>query len=169
MFFAADGYGHEPLELSGSGGPRQEIRNLQASLARLVHFAHRPEVDPGPSTGQLNERTMISIGGSLDLLKQRLPHWVIDPLERAMMLGVSSSEAKNVVGRYVTELRYAADQASDFYARLPGPSSFPQPPSFTSLRGFFDQGWYTDPPKLAIIGGLILLGIWAYSHFTSKR
>lgn len=164
MFFAGGTNSFAPLELSGIGG-RPEVARLQASLRRLAHLAQRPSADPGPESGVLGEKTMISVGGTMDLLTQQLPHWVVEHLHNAMMLGASSTEAKNVVGRYVTELRVAADQASQYFAHVPGPSDFPQPPHLSvSLGGFFDPGWYTDLPKLMLVSGVILLGIWFIAH-----
>lgn len=166
MFFSADADGMHPLELSGVGA-RQEVKNLQASLARLAHFTRRPMADPGPANGVIGEKTMISIGGVMDILQQRLPPWVIDHLHKTMMLGASSTEAKNTVGRYVTELRVAADQASDYFAHIPNPGDFQQPPMFHASLGFtsfFTPGWFRDPARLAIIGGIVLIGIWIYAR-----
>lgn len=169
MFFAASENGFSPLESLSVGG-RAEVARLQQSLKRLTHLTQRPQADPGPSTGVIGERTMISVGGVLDVLQERLPNWVVDPLMQAMMLGASSTEAKNTVGRYVTELRVASDQAAEYFATLPGPESFPQPPTFNvSLRGFFDPGWYTDIPRLAILGGVILFGLWLFSWTKGRK
>src|SRR5271163_2891649 len=104
MFFTTDAAGQSsPLELSGVGA-REEIKQLQKSLAKLAKTARRPQADPGPANGLIGESTMVSIGGLLDQLVSRLPAWVSQPLTTSMQLGVSSTEAKNTVGRYVTEI-----------------------------------------------------------------
>ncbi len=169
MFFAAHADGsYSPLELSGVSGST-EVKSLQASLTRLANVLRRPEALPGPTNGTIGERTMISIAGLLDKISPNLPMWVVHPLQSSMTLGVSSTEAKNTVGRYVTEIRYAADQASNLWGQLPDPPHFD--PDSNSLSGpiadFFAPGWYTMPSRLMILGGVVLLGffgVWLWRH-----
>jgi hypothetical protein len=160
MFFAAHANGsYSPLELSGVGSSL-EIKSLQQSLARLAKAVARPNALPGPTNGVLGEQTMISIAGLLDKFSSHLPMWVVHPVASALTLGVSSTEAKNTIGRYVTEIRYAVDKAT---AHIGG--QLPQLPQFdmsepTMLQGFFDPGWYLIPSRLLVIGGIALIGIW---------
>lgn len=161
MFFAAHQDGsYSPLELSGVGNS-EAIKQLQTSLQRLSSAIGRPHAAPGPTTGILNEQTMVSIASLLDKISPNLPMWVVHPLGSSMTQGVSSIEAKNTVGRYVTEVRYATDQAFAQLPQLPAQPTFSlSGPSFT----FFEEGWYRSPARLSILGGLILLGFWIYSH-----
>lgn len=168
MFFAAGSDGLvTPLEMSGVGAT-PEIASLQEALAHLSAVARRPAAHPGPATGVIGEKTMISIAGLLDKIQSALPMWVIHPLQKAMMLGVSSTEAKNTIGRYVTELKIATLTAADKFQGLPELPEFQQPSALSGLPPFFVPGWYKSVPRLAIVGGLILVGMWAYHHFLRK-
>lgn len=160
MFFAAGQDGSfTPLEMSGVGGT-MAVKSLQAALAHLAVTARRPAAHPGPATGVIGERTMVSIGGLMDILQRKLPSWAVPSLLDSMTLGVSSTEAKNTVGRYVTELKIAAMNGADEFGQLPELPSF----KLGLADTFFSAGWYTNPARLAVVGGIVLLGIWFFSR-----
>lgn len=160
MFFASGQDGSfTPLEMSGVGGTNA-IKGLQIALAKLATLARRPAAHPGPATGVIGERTMVSVAGLMDKLQRKLPSWVVPPLLDAMMLGTSSTPAKNTVGRYVTELRIAAMNGADEFGQLPELPSF----QLGFADSFFMPGWYAMPSRLAIVGGVLLLGYWFFKR-----
>lgn len=165
MFFAAhDDGSYSPLETAGSSGST-EIKSLQASLGKLAIAAQRVQADPGPANGVIGEKTMISIAALLDKISPNLPMWVVHPLQSALMQGVSSSAAKNTVGQYVTELKWAADKATVLENQLQPPlPSFPSLGDLSDSTAFFAPGWYTIPSRLFVLGGLFLLGCWLWHH-----
>lgn len=170
MFFTTDAAGKSsPLELSGVGA-REEIKNLQRSLAKLAKTAKRPQANPGASNGIIGESTMVSVGALLDHLVAKLPEWVSHPLTNAMQLGVSSTEAKNTVGRYVTEIRWAADTAqNDLWAQVPAPPSFSLGDALRDMTDtFFTDGWYTMPSRWMILGGIGLVMFAIVKHGIRK-
>lgn len=163
MFFAAGQDGSfTPLEMSGVGGSAA-VKDLQAALGKLATTVRRPAAHPGPTTGVIGERTMVSIAGMMDILQRKLPSWAASPLIDAISYGASSTEAKNTVGRYVTELKIAVMNATNEFGRLP---ELPSMPSFQLglTDSFFTAGWYTSVPRLAVIGGILLLGYWLFAH-----
>jgi len=137
--------------LAGLAG-KAEVENLQRALTNLSIATQRPAINPGAVTGVMNDATVTAVSSAMGLLTEELPSWLYLALQAAMIAGASTSQAKQYVEQYATQLTIAANTASVKYkVNTPVPTQQPQ------IVGFFAPGWYKTPFGMLLIGGAAFL------------
>lgn len=151
MHFASGSYGgrlyRTPLQLSGLGVGDEAVSTLQQALINLSQATLRPLINPGPVTGEVNDQTMQALVQAMDLLTQSLPTWASIAVRGGLILGASSTPAKNIVAQHAPELTAAAIAETAKY-RVTTPTS----PILTQ-----PTDWYRTSAGVVIIGGVLLL------------
>jgi hypothetical protein len=135
-----------PLQLSGVGFGDQNIAALQQALANLATKTLRPLANPGPITGELNDQTMQALYNSTDLFTSKLSTWEAVTIKGALLLGASSTEAKNIIAQHAAAIAAAVVAATAEYQVNAPPLSV-----FQTV----ETNW---PVALLVVAGLALIG-----------
>lgn len=150
MFFAGGIHGGRaymaPLQLSGVGFGDANIAALQQALINFSQATNRPLANPSPVTGELNDRTMQALYNASDLFTSKLSTWEAVTIKGALLLGASSTEAKNIVAQHAAAIAAAVQAAAAEYK-----VNMPQPTAFQTI----ETNW---PVVALVLGGLALIG-----------
>lgn len=145
-----------PMQLMGPlGATASDIQNLQRALANLATATQRPQINPGPVTGTVNDATMTAVAAAMGLLTDQLPSWAYLSLQAGLALGAGTQQAKDVVASQATALTVAANTAAVKYkVNTPMPMGF-------NPAGFFAPGWYKTPQGMIFIG-VVAFVVWKF-------
>jgi len=135
----------------GSLGGKAEVENLQHALTNLAIATQRPQINPGPVTGVINDATMTAVSAGLGLLSEQLPTWAYLALQAAMIAGIQTTAAKDAVASAATQLTVAANTAAVKY-KVQAPPTMALTPA-----GFFAPGWYKTPMGMGLIAVVAFL------------
>lgn len=142
-----------PTELMGPmlQGPA-EIKSLQQALKNLSVATQRPDIDPGPISGTVENQTVQSVIAAQTLLSANLKSWEFITLQAALAVGAMTTQAKTAVAAAAVPLTVAANTAAVKYKK-----ESPMMPS-SSIVGFFAPGWYKTPVGILLIAASAFVG-----------
>ena len=127
-----------------------DISNLQQALTNLALKTGNPSFNPGPVNGDLNGQTLAALQASMSVIGKDLPGWLTLALQGAFTIGTGSSQVKNYIGQYATQIAMAVNTAS---ARM-SPATQTTPIIVGSVGPWYQQTW----GMLAIRAGILFTG-----------
>lgn len=142
-----------PAHLAGSAS----VTQLQQALKGLAAVRSRPAIDPGSTSGTVDDATMVALNAALGIIAEELPNYVYLPLQGAFAVGGTTAYAKNLVTQYAPQLTVAVNTAATKY-RMSHPATTPAPVVATLPTTNMWAGWYKTPWGIAglAIGALVL-------------
>lgn len=161
MLFSQSATGQRsPLQLTGFAGS-SSIEQMQHAITGLSRVARRPALNPGIITGTINDATMRALMSSMDIIGPYMPAESYAAVQDAFGMGMSSSQARTIVGQNATQLTMAAKNCIAYVSTHMGvQGSFRgmgKPP--ITFLGLGDVPWYQSTGVIVTaIGGALLLG-----------
>lgn len=135
------------------------IKGLQDALVALAQATGNQAINPGSSSGVLDDATMRAVAQSFSLITGQLPTIERLGFQAALVFGATTAFAKQATMRYANVLTAALNATAQRYAsQHPSSSGMPTMP-------FEDTPWYKTPLGIvAILGG----GFLTYKLIFSK-
>jgi hypothetical protein len=113
----------------GLAGANPAVSGLQQSLKSLAQISGRPNIDPGTVDGVVGIRTMSAIVAAFGIISDKLPSEARYALQVGLIVGGQTTQARDLVTRYASQLDMAVKAAILKLAQGGGAIPTPQTPA----------------------------------------